>query len=262
MREIFNRKLDFYLTSPGPCPYLPDREERKVFTPLMGQDAAELNESLTHAGFRRSQNIAYRPACATCASCLSARVVVDAFEDTKRWRKIRRLNEDLVRIPRPAIAVREHFRLLSKYLDARHPSGGMAGMSIRDFTSMIEETRINSVLFEYRLRPAPGEEPDSGALIGVALSDVLRDGLSMVYSFFDVDHSRRSMGSYMILDHIANARHLGIRYVYLGYWVPGSPKMDYKASYQPLEILQSDTWRPMRKSDRTQSGDDQWTDAS
>jgi arginine-tRNA-protein transferase len=234
----------FYLTAPSPCPYLPGQEERKVFTHLVGERAGELNDLLTHGGFRRSQSIAYRPACETCRACVSVRVVAADFAPSRNMRRIAERNEDLIGELRPATPTSEQYSVFRAYLDARHRDGGMADMSVLDYAMMIEDSHVDTRLIEYRRRG-----PDSaitgrgdGELLAVALSDVLSDGLSMVYSFFDPDAADRSLGTQMILDHIARAKEMGLAYVYLGYWVPGSRKMDYKGRFLPQERLMPAGW--------------------
>lgn len=234
----------FYLTAPSPCPYLKGQEERKVFTHLVGDRANELNDLLTHGGFRRSQSIAYRPACETCRACISVRVVVDAFRPSRNMRRVAERNADLIGDMRNAAPTSEQYSVFRAYLDARHRDGGMADMTVLDYAMMIEDSHVDTRLVEYRRRG-----PDSaitgrgsGELLAVALSDVLNDGLSMVYSFFDPDDAARSLGTFMILDHIARAQSMGLPYVYLGYWVPGSRKMDYKGRFLPQERLMPSGW--------------------
>lgn len=229
----------FYMTAPTACPYLPARMERKVFTHVVGRRAPELNDMLTHGGFRRSQTIAYRPACESCKACVSVRVLTGEFEPSRGMRRVLRDNDDLVASMTGAKATPEQYSLFRDYLDARHADGGMADMSALDYAMMVEDSHIDTRLVEYRFRAGPR----AGILVGVALTDVLSDGLSMVYSFYDPSEEARSFGTFMILDHIARARSLGLPYVYLGYWVDGSPKMTYKARFGPQEHLTSLGWR-------------------
>ncbi|MEM9222816.1 MAG: arginyltransferase [Pseudomonadota bacterium] len=228
----------FYLTAPSPCPYLPDRYERKVFTHLVGGRAESLNDLLTQGGFRRSQNIAYRPACEGCRACVSVRVLVDEFVWTRSLRRIMKVNAGLERHERPALPSSEQYSVFRAYLDSRHTDGGMADMTVLDYAMMVEDTHVDTRLFEYRRNDAAGRGP----LVACALSDVLADGLSMVYSFFEPDEAAQSLGTYMILDHVARAAELGLPYVYLGYWVGGSDKMAYKSRFQPQEHLSARGW--------------------
>ncbi|AJY47679.1 arginyltransferase [Martelella endophytica] len=230
----------FYLTAPAQCPYLEAERERKVFTHLVGPRAAEMNDLLTQGGFRRSQNIAYRPACENCRACVSVRIVAGEFDLTRSFRRTLSHNRDLVGTERPAIATDEQYDLFRTYLDSRHQRGGMADMTVDDYAVMVEETHVETRVIEYRV--ASGRLDEEGELIAVALSDVMMDGLSMVYSFFNPAHERRSLGSFMILDHVMRARNLGLPYVYLGYWVKGSKKMDYKKRFQPQEHLTGHGW--------------------
>jgi arginine-tRNA-protein transferase len=235
----------FYLTAPSPCPYLPGKEERKVFTHLVGERAGDLNDLLTHGGFRRSQSIAYRPACEACRACISVRVVVDDFRPSRSMRRIRADNADVIGEMRVSVPTSEQYSVFRGYLDHRHFDGGMADMTVLDYAMMVEDSHVETRMIEYRRRG-----PDStingrgtGELLAVALTDVLADGLSMVYSFFESDQADRSPGTFMILDHIARARRMGLPYVYLGYWVAGSRKMDYKGRFRPQERLTAEGWR-------------------
>ena len=235
----------FYLTSPAPCPYLAAREERKVFTHLYGADAKGLNDLLTQGGFRRSQNIAYRPACEACRACVSVRILVNAFEPSSSFKRTLKRNKDVLATPQPPKASTEQFSLFRRYLDARHPEGGMADMSPLDYVNMVEETHVNTRLVEYRKRFLPGNDvlaSTKGQLLGACITDTLSDGLSLVYSFYDPEATKRSLGSYFILDHIERAKALGLPYLYLGYWVQGSKKMDYKTRFQPIEYLGRNGW--------------------
>ena len=217
---------------------MPGRTERKVFARLTGSLAQPLNEALTHSGFRRSQTIAYRPACDACTACVSVRILVDGFDQSRNLRRVQKHNADLIRTVVPAEATREQFALLRTYLDSRHAGGGMSDMGLFDYVAMVEETPVSTHIVEYR-------QPDGssrGRLVACALTDELRDGLSMVYSFFNPGEEARSLGTYMILDHVLTAREQGLPHVYLGYWVRGSKKMAYKARFKPMEALGRDGW--------------------
>ncbi|WP_137132942.1 arginyltransferase [Rhizobium sp. FY34] len=244
----------FYLTAPAACPYLPGELERKVFTHLVGARAAEMNDLLTQGGFRRSQNIAYRPACETCRACVSVRILVNEFEIGRNMRRVLSGNSDLVGTMMPPQPSTEQFSLFRRYLDDRHQRGGMSDMSALDYAIMVEDTHVNTRLIEYRKRvpgAGLGDQPQ-GELVGVALSDMMSDGLSMVYSFFNPEEEHRSLGTYMILDHIKRTRQLGLPHVYLGYWVKGSAKMHYKTRFQPQEHLMPAGWERFRLDDSAQ----------
>jgi arginyl-tRNA--protein-N-Asp/Glu arginylyltransferase len=235
----------FYLTAPSPCPYLPGQEERKVFTHLVGERAAQLNDLLTHGGFRRSQSIAYRPACETCRACISVRVIVEDFRPTRSMRRVIERNSDVAGDFRVPVPTSEQYSVFRSYLDSRHRDGGMVDMTVLDYAMMVEDSHVETRMIEYRLRRTDNSshELSSGRLVSVALTDVLSDGLSMVYSYYDAEESSRSLGTFMILDHIERARRMGLSYVYLGYWVQGSRKMAYKGRFLPQERLAPDGWK-------------------
>ena len=233
----------FYLTAPSPCPYLSGKEERKVFTHLVGERAGELNNILTQGGFRRSQSIAYRPACENCRACISVRVVAKDFRPTQSMRRILRRNADIAGEMRIAVPTSEQYAIFRAYLDSRHRDGGMADMTVLDYAMMVEDSHIETRIIEYRRRePGMPAKRRGGELVAIALTDVLGDGLSMVYSFFEPEEANRSLGTFMVLDHIARAQSMGLAYVYLGYWVRGSQKMDYKGRFLPQERLMPDGW--------------------
>ncbi len=250
----------FYMTTPCPCPYLEGKIERKIFTELKdqrlnydkqailqqhhGQNANNYAENLHHSlalvGFRRSQDIAYRPACTDCSECKSVRVPVLLFVPSKSQRRIIKKNEDISVKLKPNTATDEQYDLLSKYINTRHPLGGMVGISKEEYGEMVECSPIKSHIFEYRL--------NTGKLVGVVLCDEMLDGFSMVYSFFDVTAAmnKRSLGAYMVLNQIDMLRSQGLDYVYLGYLVKDSPKMSYKMNFQPLETLYATGWKIMK----------------
>ncbi len=228
----------FYLTAPSPCPYLPKREERKVFTHLIGRRAATLNDTLTQSGFRRSQTIAYRPACENCRACVSVRVKVEEFRLSKSLRRVIKRNPDICGSVVRTEPTSEQYGLFRDYLDTRHSDGGMADMTVLDYSMMVEDSHVESRLVEYRALDEGRRKP----LVGVCLTDVLADGLSMVYSFYEPEEEKRSLGTFMILDHIERAQRLGLPHVYLGYWVQGSRKMAYKARFLPQERLGMNGW--------------------
>lgn len=237
MRHNLPNAPQFYVTAPQPCPYLHGRAERKLFTSLIGDAAVELNNALSRQGFRRSQNVLYRPSCESCVACMSARIRVADFQASRTQRRVAQRNRDLARQALSAWATEEQYELFRGYLDHRHADGGMADMDIFEFAAMIEETPVRTRVLEYR-----GEDRQ---LMAVCLTDVLDDGLSLVYSFYDPQQEARSLGTHIILDHIELARTSGLPFVYLGYWVPGSRKMDYKARYSALEIYKGGVWQQL-----------------
>lgn len=231
----------FFVTSPAPCPYLPGKTERKVFTELKGPHADQLNEALGRIGFRRSQTVAYRPSCLDCQACVSVRVVANQFAASSSQKRTLKRNSDLIRVECRPWATSEQFDLLRSYLASRHPEGGMSAMEEMDFADMVEHTPVSTMVIEYR---EPTESGEPGRLVGACLTDRQGDGLSMIYSFYDPDHADRvGLGNYIILDHIRLAGEIGLPYVYLGYWVEGSGRMNYKIRYRPMEKLGPHGWQ-------------------
>ena len=232
------------MTAVAPCPYLSGMTERKVFANLPFSNGAHVNDELTHAGFRRSQNIAYRPACEGCRACVSVRIIVEEFEPTKSMKRVLAANSDLTAKEYPAEPSTEQFSLFRQYLDSRHQQGGMSDMTVLDYAMMVEDTHVNTRIIEYRLREEGDgiAERPAGRLVAAALTDLMADGLSMVYSYYDPSIEDRSLGTFMILDHIRRARAKGLPHVYLGYWVEGSRKMAYKTRFLPQEHLLMQGW--------------------
>lgn len=244
MTEHITDSPQFYLSHPSECPYLEGREERKIFTYLVGDQASALNHLLSSSGFRRSQNIAYRPACEGCKACVSVRVCVDDFKPTRSMRRVLKAYRALLGEQKEPAATSEQYGLFQTYLQARHDDGGMVEMSMLDYASMVEETFVDTMVLEYRERA-----PDSGLtgrgqdpLIAATLTDQVLDGLSMVYSFYAPERAAKGLGTFLILDHIERTRKLGLPYLYLGYWVAGSSKMDYKSRFLPQEHLTEHGW--------------------
>ena len=231
----------FYTTAPLPCPYLAGRTERKVVTEITGPEAEALHDRLSRAGFRRSHNIAYAPVCPSCQACVPIRIPVMRFQPDRTQRRIARVNAVLDGQETPCRATTEQFQLFQRYQNARHTEGDMATMSFYDYRAMVEDTPIETMMVEYRDR--------QGRLVGGCLTDGLGDGLSTVYSFFDPDLDRLSLGTYAVLWLVARAQSLGLPYVYLGYWVAESRKMAYKARFRPSEVLAGGSWRLLTDAD-------------
>jgi leucyl-tRNA---protein transferase len=235
---------EFYVTAPQPCPYLPGRLERKLFTHLTHDKPRALIDNLLKGGFRRSQNIAYMPYCEGCQACVSVRVLVNEFTPGRTMRRIKHRNCDIAARRIAAMPTSEQYALFRDYIDARHSDGGMADMTVLDYAMMVEDSIVSTFLTEYRLKPRNATESryEKWPLMAIALCDRLTDGISMVYSFYDPGADARSLGTYMILDHIDHTRQLGLPYLYLGYWIDGSRKMSYKARFQPQEQLTASGW--------------------
>ncbi|MGP1396160.1 MAG: arginyltransferase [Inquilinaceae bacterium] len=227
----------FFRSGPLPCPYLPGRVERKLFTRLTGPDPEGLNSGLSQAGFRRSHDIVYRPVCSGCRACVPVRIPVAGFRPSRGMRRTMTGNRDLTLIERPARRSIEHYRLFLNYQRSRHGESDMAQMRQSDYAAMIEEGHAGTSVFD--LRGADGR------LLGAILTDRLADGFSAVYSFYDPDEARRGLGTFLILALVDQARREGRGYIYLGYWIKDSPKMAYKARFRPLEALVDGNWRPV-----------------
>ncbi len=233
---------DFYVTGVNPCPYLPDREERKLFTHLTTDKPATFVDHLLRNGFRRSQNIAYLPYCEGCTACTSIRIPAHKFHMSKSMKRVWNKNKDLVAIRVPAVTNKEQYRLFSRYITHRHLDGGMADMTMLDYAMMVEDSVADTAMTEYRAT-CDSEGVESGQLLGVTLTDHLQDGISLVYSFYDPDMPKRSLGSYMVMDHVRTVLRETLDYVYLGYWIDGCQKMSYKTKFSPLEALTTEGWK-------------------
>ena len=217
-----------------PCPYLSGRVEQQLFTELSGAQALDTFDVLSQGGFRRSHHIIYKPACTGCTACVPVRIPVLRFKSSRAWRKINNRNADLTIVDVGTRITEEQYELFKSYTNRRHGDGEMAKMSRRDYAAMVLSSPVDTVLVEFR--------NGSGKLIAVCLMDRLAGGLSAVYSFFDPDKDRRSLGSYVILWMIEEAKRQDLDHVYLGYWVAGSPKMDYKIRFRPIESFGPNGW--------------------
>lgn len=231
----FGVPLRFYRSAPRACAYLSGRVEQLIFAELDDSSAREAYDALTHAGFRRSHNIIYRPACANCAACIPVRIVAHDFVPDRGMRRIHRRNADLAERVTLATGSVEQYRLFRRYQDARHGGGDMADMTLSQYRAMVEESAVDSFVAEYR--------DHENVLRGAMLGDRIGDGVSAVYSFFDPVDERRSLGTYMILRLVAHAVARNLPYVYLGYWVEESRKMAYKTRFRPIEGLGPKGWQ-------------------
>jgi arginine-tRNA-protein transferase len=233
---------EFYVTAPQPCPYLPGRHERKIFTHLSPDKPRAVIDNLLKGGFRRSQNIAYMPYCDHCAACVPVRIVVNEFEPRRTLCKTWKRNADIVARRVASKPTIEQYALFRGYIEARHPKGGMADMSLLDYSMMIQDSTVDTFLTEYRLTSGADGDAKEGALVAAVLCDRLSDGISLVYSFYEPDQPERSLGNYIIMEQVAYARSRGLPYVYLGYWIAGSRKMAYKIRFTPQEHLTPAGW--------------------
>ena len=243
MRHELNRVPQFYVTAPQKCPYIKGKIERKLFTALYGRNSVNLNDELSLQGFRRSQKVLYRPLCSSCSACLSIRVKVNEFYYSKSQNRVINKNKKLIRVKKKPEATDEQFEIFKKYLNCRHLNGGMSDMDAHEFSSMIEETNVDSEIFEYwELK-----KDEKKQLIAVCLTDKNKDGLSMVYSFYDPKYNSQSLGKFMILDHINLTKSRNLDYLYLGYWIKDNSKMGYKSSYFPAEVFYKNQWKEINE---------------
>ena len=224
--------IDVYVARPVRCPYLPDREERKLLVPL---PAPEIYDALIQVGFRRSGRWAYRPQCAGCVACVPVRIPTVAFRPSRSQKRAHRGLTGLQRTVAAAQTSPELYDLFARYLGARHDDGAMAGMGEAEFAEMLEQSGARTELVRWL-------DPD-GAPVAAMLLDRVQDGISLVYSFFDPTRTG-SPGVGMIVECVALAAAAGLPYVYLGYWVDGCRKMEYKAAFAPLEAFGAAGWQP------------------
>ena len=234
--------ITFHRSLPMACPYLPNRQETQLFTELIGIDAQRTYQHLSQAGFRRSHHIAYRPACQGCSACVPVRIVVGEFKASRTWRRVLAANRDLVARDVGQTVTDEQYALFKRYVESRHGDGDMAKMTRRDYHNMVVTSPVDTVLFEFRTA--------GGELIAVCLADRMTDGYSAVYSYFEPSMPKRSLGSFVILWLIERAAAEGMPFVYLGFWVRESPKMEYKSRFRPIEGFGAAGWRPLEETHR------------
>ncbi|MBT5064355.1 MAG: arginyltransferase [Gammaproteobacteria bacterium] len=227
------KDIKLFTTQSHACSYLPGEEARTLFIDPEYEVSTEFHTHLSEIGFRRSGAHMYRPHCSNCQHCVASRVIVERFTLNKRFRRILRRNEDLKVEVVDSIATDEYYVMYEKYINERHSDGDMYPASREQFESFLVQA-CESTLF-YRI--SSGER-----LVAVMITDLLSNGLSAVYTFYNINEQKRSLGNYAILWQIEEARRRNLPYVYLGYWIRDCDKMNYKLEYRPIELLLNQRW--------------------
>lgn len=246
LTELPIYRLQFYLTAPYPCSYLPDRLARSQVAAPGGLVDTVVYSELVRLGFRRSGQHVYRPRCDACRACTPVRVRADEFRPNRSQRRCQTRNADLVVRLKPLVFDETHYRLYRRYQAARHAGGGMDQDDREQFRGFLLQSRVDSALAEFTL---------DGEVVMVALVDRLMDGLSAVYTFYDPDRSRRGLGTFGVLTQLRLAREMGLPYLYLGYWIEDSDKMAYKRVFHPLEAFIDGQWILMDKPEKEGADD-------
>lgn len=236
---IRQNKPDLYLSMPHPCSYLDGRRSTILFVDPQRILAPGDYGAFVRQGFRRSGDLVYRPHCQQCNACVPVRVAVREFKQTRGQRRVWEKNRDIAVIEKPARFEAAHFELYRRYQAGRHPDSGMNDADPQKYLGFLASRQVDTAFFEIR----SGER-----LLGVAVADLLPDGISAVYTFFEPDEPARGLGVYAVLWEIAEAQRRGLDYLYLGYWIGESPKMSYKINYQPLEAFHAGRWEPLPRS--------------
>jgi len=242
LNELPIFRLQFYLTAPYPCSYLPERQARSQVAAPGGLVDTVVYSELVRLGFRRSGHHVYRPRCDACQACTPVRVRVDDFSPSRAQRRCRTRNADVAMRIKPLVFDEAHYRLYRRYQSARHPGGGMDHDDREQFRGFLLQSWVDSALAEYTLH---------GEVVMVSLVDRLMDGLSAVYTFYEPDLARRGLGTYGVLEQLRMAREMRLPYLYLGYWIADSAKMAYKRGFRPLEVLSDGQWRVLEDAHGT-----------